>query len=123
VTVLLSAVLLGGMPSGLVAFLQADMKGWRPLIGCLLALGVGAALVLWAALDVEFWSAETVAALDRDRRVLMGGMLAGVMVWAVLGAIIGKVFERSVNPVTLGLRTAIVATVLQIGVSVSGIAA
>ena len=122
-TVVLSAFLFAGMPSGLAAYLQADIKGWKPLIGFLLVLLAGSMLMLWAALDVPLWNAEAVAQLKRDPRVVLGGVLGGVMVWAVLGAIVGKVFERSVAPVRLGLRTVLGASMLHFVVWLAGVGA
>lgn len=119
--VILSFLLLGGMPSGLAAFLQADAKGWRYLGGFALTCAAGLALAVWAAIGVDFSSLDAVADLDADPRVIAGFVLSGVMFWAFLGAVVGKIFERRIEPIALGLRTAIVASVVQFGLMVSGV--
>ncbi len=116
-----SAFVIGGMPAGLAAFLQADAKGWRVIIGVALALLAAVALLSWAAFAVEDWTAKAVAELDGDPRVIAGGVLGGFTVWALVGAVIDKFLGRRVPPVSLGLRTAIGVSFLQFGLNVSGL--
>ena len=119
--VVLAFMLLGGMPSGLAAFLQADAKGWRYLGGFALVFLAGLALALWTAAGTDFSNLKAVADLEADPRVTAGIVVSGVMLWAFVGAVVGKAFEKRVEPVSLGLRTAVVASVVQFGLIMSGI--
>ncbi len=116
-TVILAALLLGGMPSGLAAYLQADAKGWRFILGFALALFAGLALFVWSAVANHLDDRS----FDHDPRSIAGGLLVGMMFWALVGAIIGKVFSRRIAPVSLGLRTAVVISIVGFVLSVTGV--
>jgi phage shock protein PspC (stress-responsive transcriptional regulator) len=116
-TVILAALLFGGVPAGLAAYLQADAKGWRFIVGFALALFAGLALVVWSA-----WANHLdVRSLDQDPRSIAGGLLVGVMFLSLVGAIIGKVFSQRVDPVSLGLRTAVIVSVVSGLSSMTGV--
>ena len=107
--VLIAYMFLGGMTAGLAAFLQADTKGWRVIVGLCLTLLAGFALIINAA-----WGQADPKALEGDPRVLVGAVITGTMFWALIGAVIGKIFSGRVEPVALGLRTMIVVAVVQL---------
>lgn len=119
--VVLAFMLLGGMPSGLATFLQADAKGWRYLGGFALVFLAGFALAFWAVYGTDFSNLKAVTDLETDPRVTAGLVVSGVMLWAFVGAVVGKAFENRVEPVSLGLRTTVVVSVVQFGLIMSGI--
>lgn len=119
--VIFLALLLCGMPSGLAAYLQADTKGWLVLTGFALAFLAGVGLLLWAATDVGDWPWRPVTDLRGDPRFLAGGVLVGFMFWALVGSAIGKIFERKIAPIALGVRVAAGVSLTQFGLSILGI--
>ncbi len=111
-----SYLFLGGIPSGLAAYLQADAKGWRFLVG------FGAVFLICFGL-LTYWSSSNVdrTALEHDRAVTTASMVGAMMFWAFVGAVIGKIFTGRVPSVALGVKTMIGVAVAQFVLAATGV--